>query len=100
MSRREALPVAWRCAKPASHEAPGQNLKEDAEYERNGTCSIFAVIEPLTGCQHISVRERRTALDWTEEIQYICDVMYPKAKTIVVVMDNLNTHAKSSLYIS
>ena len=77
---------------------PGQNLKEDAEYERNGTCSIFAVIEPLTGRQHISVRERRTALDWAEEIQYICDVMYPKAKTIVVVMDNLNTHAKSSLY--
>ena len=54
---------------------PGQNLKEDAEYERNGTCSIFAVIEPLTGRQHISVRERRTALDWAEEIQYICDVM-------------------------
>ena len=70
---------------------PGQNLKEDAEYERNGTCSIFAVIEPLTGRQHISVRERRTALDWAEEIQYICDVMYPKAKTIVVVMDNQAT---------
>ena len=76
----------------------GQNLKEDTEYERNGTCSIFAVIEPLTGRQHISVRQRRTAIDWAEEIQYIYDVMYPKAKTIVVVMDNLNTHAKSSLY--
>lgn len=42
---------------------PGQNRKEDTEYERNGTCSIFAVVEPLTGLQHISVRERRTALD-------------------------------------
>ena len=62
------------------------------------TVKRFAVIEPLTGRQHISVRERRTALDWAEEIQYICDVMSPKAKTIVVVMDNLPPHAKSSLY--
>ena len=77
---------------------PGQNRKEDTEYERNGTCSIFAVVEPLTGLQHISVRERRTALDWAEEIQYLCDVMYPDAQNIVVVMDNLNTHAIGSLY--
>lgn len=77
---------------------PGQDLREDTEYERNGTCSIFAVVEPLTGRQHISVRERRTALDWAEEIQYLCDVMYPDAQKIIVVMDNLNTHAKSSLY--
>ena len=43
---------------------PGAVEKIDAEYKRNGTCSIFAVVEPLTGHQHISVRERRTALDW------------------------------------
>ena len=42
---------------------PGAVEKIDAEYKRNGTCSIFAIVEPLTGHQHISVRERRTALD-------------------------------------
>ena len=42
---------------------PGAVEKIDAEYKRNGTCSIFAIVEPLTGYQHISVRERRTALD-------------------------------------
>lgn len=77
---------------------PGQNMKEDAEYKRNGTCSIFAVVEPLTGRQHISVRKRRTAIDWADEIEYICDVMYPDAQKIVIVMDNLNTHAIGSLY--
>ncbi len=77
---------------------PGQTLKEDAEYRRNGTCSIFAVVEPLTGRQHISVREKRTAVDWAEEMKYLCDVMYPDARKIVVVMDNLNTHAIGSLY--
>ena len=63
---------------------PGAVEKIDAEYKRNGTCSIFAIVEPLTGHQHISVRERRTALDWAEEIQYLCDVMYPRAERIVL----------------
>ena len=77
---------------------PGAVEKIDAEYKRNGTCSIFVVVEPLTGHQHISVRERRTALDWAEEIRYLCDVMYPRAERIVLVMDNLNTHTLGSLY--
>jgi hypothetical protein len=77
---------------------PGAVEKIDAEYKRNGTCSIFAAVEPLTGRQHISVRERRTALDWAEEIQYLCDVMYPQAEQIILVMDNLNTHTPGSLY--
>lgn len=77
---------------------PGAVEKIDAEYKRNGTYSIFAVVEPLTGHQHISVRERRTALNWAEEIRYLCDVMYPRAERIVLVMDNLNTHTLGSLY--
>lgn len=77
---------------------PGAVEKIDAEYKRNGTYSIFAIVEPLTGHQHISVWERRTALDWAEEIQYLCDGMYPRAERIVLVMDNLNTHTLGSLY--
>ena len=71
---------------------PGDNKKVDSEYVRNGTCSIFAFVEPLGGCHHISVREQRTAVDWAEEIKYLVDVMYPNAEKIVLVMDNLNTH--------
>ena len=63
-----------------------------------GPAVSFAIVEPLTGHQHISVRKRRTALDWAEEIQYLCDVMYPRAERIVLVMDNLNTHALGLLY--
>ena len=29
---------------------PGDNQKTDSEYKRNGTCSIFAFVEPLGGC--------------------------------------------------
>ena len=77
---------------------PGNNKKVDSEYVRNGTCSIFAFVEPLGGCHHVSVREHRTAVDWAEEIKYLVDVMYPEVDKIILVMDNLNTHKPSSLY--
>ena len=77
---------------------PGDDKKVDSEYSRNGTCSIFAFIEPLGGMHHVSVREHRTAKDRAEEIKYLSDVMYPNAEKIILVMDNLNTHAPSSLY--
>ena len=77
---------------------PGNNKKVDSEYVRNGTCSIFAFVEPLGGCHHVSVREHRTSVDWAEEIKYLVDVMYPDVDRIILVMDNLNTHKPSSLY--
>ena len=77
---------------------PGDDRKVDSEYIRNGTCSIFAFIEPLAGKHHVSVREHRTAVDWAEEIKYLVDVMYPEAEKIILVMDNLNTHKPASLY--
>ena len=77
---------------------PGDDRKVDSEYIRNGTCSIFAFVEPLAGKHHVSVRERRTAVDWAEEIKYLVDTMYPDAEKIILVMDNLNTHKPASLY--
>ena len=77
---------------------PGSNQKIDSEYVRNGTCSIFAFVEPLGGTHHVSVREHRTAFDWAEEIKYLVDVMYPDVEKIILVMDNLNTHKPASLY--
>ena len=77
---------------------PGDDRKVDSEYVRNGTCSIFAFVEPLGGRHHVSVKEHRTAIDWAHEIKFLVDEMYPDAETITLVMDNLNTHAPGSLY--
>jgi hypothetical protein len=77
---------------------PGNDLKTDAEYVRNGTSSIFVFTEPLGGFRHTSVREHRTAVDWAEEIKYLVDEIYPDATKIILVMDNLNIHKASSLY--
>ena len=77
---------------------PGNNQKTDSEYKRNGTCRIFAFVEPLGGRHHVSVHEHRTAIDWAMEIKYLSDEMFPDAKKIILVMDNLNTHKAASLY--
>lgn len=77
---------------------PVDDKKVDSEYTRNGTCSIFAFIEPLGGMHHVSVRKYQTAKDWAQEVKYLSDSIYPDAEKIVLVMDNLNTHSPASLY--
>lgn len=76
----------------------GQIEKYDTEYERNGTASIFMAFEPLEGLRFTSVGEQRTRKDWAEFIKGLVDNQYPNADKIILVMDNLNTHHKCSLY--
>lgn len=76
----------------------GQPKKEDYEYSRKGTCSIFMFTEPLKGWRHVHASHRRTKQDWALHIQELLDEHYPNAKKIRLVMDNLNTHSISSLY--
>jgi len=76
----------------------GKSRKEDYEYVRNGTCSIFIFTEPLAGWRHVAASERRTKRDWAFQIQELLEIHYPDAKRIRLVMDNLNTHTISSLY--
>jgi len=77
---------------------PGDDAKIDSEYKRNGICSIFVFVEPLAGYRHVDVREHRTAVDWADEIKYLLTQCYPDKRKIILIMDNLNTHALASLY--
>ena len=76
----------------------GSVEKYDTEYERNGTANIFMVYEPLTGQRITKVTKRRTKKDWAYLMRDIIDNDYKDTKKIVLVMDNLNTHNKSSFY--
>jgi hypothetical protein len=75
-----------------------QPARYDYEYKRNGVANIFMMFEPLAGKRHLKITERRTKKDWAECIRQLVDEIYPQAEQIVLVMDNLNTHKKSSLY--
>ncbi len=77
---------------------PGQAQRVDNEYVRQGTCALFMLFEPLAGKRAVLVRERRTSVDFAQAVQHLCEVMYPQAQRIVLVLDNLNTHGPHSLY--
>jgi len=78
--------------------SPGQPARYDYEYKRNGVANLFMIFEPLAGKRHVKVTERRTKIDWAYCVREMVDQIYPDAEQIVLVMDNLNTHNKSSLY--
>ena len=77
---------------------PGQPMRQDYEYVRNGTASIFLFLAPLRNWRRVEARERRTSQDWALEIQTLVDVDFPDAERIVLVMDNLSTHSVAALY--
>ena len=77
---------------------PGQPERFDYEYVRNGTANLFMLSEPLAGWRSVLVTDRRTAKDFAEVVRGLAEDIHPEAETIVLVMDNLNTHKLASLY--
>jgi len=77
---------------------PGRIAKHDSEYERRGTANLFMAVEPLAGKRTVRVTDRRTKVDWSQFVKFLLLTVYPEAATIVLVMDNLNTHSIGSLY--
>jgi len=77
---------------------PGQAARQDYEYERHGSCNVFVCVEPLVGKRQVSVTERRTLLDFADQLRLLSDDLYPEAEKIVLVLDNLNTHTAAALY--
>jgi DDE superfamily endonuclease len=80
---------------PAS---PGTRARVDDEYKRGGTANIFAAVEPLTGRSLVQVTEQRASVDMARFLRRLSDETYPKASTIVLVMDNLSIHSLACLY--
>jgi hypothetical protein len=76
---------------------PGQAIRQDYEYKRNGTRNLFLFVEPKVGFRQVLVTNRRTKQDFAFAMRYLVDGMYPEAEYIDVVMDNLNTHHYHSL---
>lgn len=56
------------------------------------------ISEPLAGRRETVVTETRNCIDFANILKYTSDVLYPMAEKIILVTDNLNTHAVSSLY--
>ena len=46
----------------------------------------------------MAVTERRSAEDFAHQMRWLVDLAYPDVPVVRVVLDNLNTHRKASLY--
>ncbi len=82
--------------RPSQLAAPGKSGKQDYEYRRCGTCSLFVAVEPRAGRRFVQARRQRTRMDFA---RFVRDLLrrYPKARQCHLVLDNLNTHNSQSL---
>src|SRR6202021_3560756 len=76
----------------------GRPARFDYEYQRNGTATLFMMFAPLEGWRHVKVTERHTAVDFAHVLKELADVHYAKAKKIVLMEENPNTHKPASLH--
>lgn len=79
---------------------PGQPLRYDCEYKRNGTANLFIFVDAHRSWRTVKVTERRTAHDFAQCMRDLVDIHYPQASCIRVVLDNLSTHTPAALYQS
>ena len=75
---------------------PGHVAKRDNEYQRGGTANIFGIVEPKAGRHFTGATPNRSAAQFARMIRAIV-IAYPQARTIHMVMDNLNIHCEHSL---
>lgn len=76
---------------------PGQVAKENYAYTKHGSCSLLAMIEPLTGKRFVQIRRKRRKKEFALFMKRLAS-LYPDAVKIIIVLDNLNTHDVSAFY--
>jgi hypothetical protein len=82
--------------RPSQPPAPGHIAKQDYEYRRCGTCSIFVAVEPAAGRRFVQARRHRTRADFACFVRDLLN-RYPRARRVHLILDNLNTHNAKSL---
>jgi hypothetical protein len=82
--------------RPASPAAPGREARRDNEYERRGTANVFCAVEPKAGRHFTFPTPDRSGFEFARVAVELA-LAYPEARTIHLVMDNLNIHRQKAL---
>lgn len=77
---------------------PGQPVKYDYQYKREGVCNLFMFFEPLRGWRRILVQKHRTKKDWVMCVTTILEECWDEIEIMRLVVDNLNTHNPAAFY--
>jgi hypothetical protein len=60
--------------------AAGRPVSCDDEYERQGVASLFMPCSPLNGWREVSVRERKTRVDYAQCLRALAEAHFPQAE--------------------
>ncbi len=71
---------------------PGQLMRYDYEYRRNGTCNMFLFFQPLVGWRHVEVTAQRTKLDFARCMKALIDEYFPEAEEASRISKKLEFH--------
>jgi hypothetical protein len=82
--------------RPPEPARPGVVAKRDSEYERKGTANVFCAVEPRAGRHFTVPTPRRTGAAFAKVLAMLAQ-RYRCARTIHLVVDNLNIHCQKSL---
>jgi hypothetical protein len=82
--------------RPFAGARPGREARRDNEYERCGTANVFCAVEPKAGRHFTFATPDRSGFEFAQVLAELA-LAYPAAKTIHLVMDNLNIHRKKPL---
>jgi DDE superfamily endonuclease len=82
--------------RPFAAAQPGREARRDNEYERCGTANVFCAVEPKAGRHFTFPTPDRSGFEFAQVLAELA-LAYPEAKTIHLVMDNLNIHHKKPL---
>jgi len=82
--------------RPTSPAAPGREARRDSEYERCGTANVFCAVEPKAGRHFTFATPDRSGFEFAQ-VAVTLAMSYPEAKTIHLVLDNLNIHRRKAL---
>jgi hypothetical protein len=82
--------------RPPSAAVPGREARQDNEYKRCGTANVFCAVEPKAGRHFTFPTPNRSAFEFAQVVVNLA-LEYPEAKTIHLVVDNLNIHHRKAL---
>ena len=82
--------------RPASPAVPGREARQDSEYKRCGTANVFCAVEPKAGRHFTFATPNRSGFEFARVAAELA-FQYPEARTIHLVLDNLNIHRRKSL---
>jgi hypothetical protein len=73
-------------------------IHSDYEYKREGVVDIFMIVEPLGGYREVLIEDNHKSDTYAKVVAHIAETIYPAAKLITLVEDNLSGHKLAALY--